>query len=487
MKMCDAHRLKGWFFLPNAPADRVPGILTWSQEDGADLELIGGFSPPPEYSQTQEGHWTARQFLGDLAESTIYGELDSGKRVSLWGAERGNYKAGITHEVKEEFWHASWLCVGAHVASADARVLRNFSVALDDLYYLTLDGRFCAPQWAMIEGVDLPGEKQEDGTYLLPYILPVIGGFRSGHSKGRSSDTAYSVNTHATRPWVSPATEADPAMKLQFMTKRRRRGPSIELSVGAQAAVAPIDGSPASAQELLNRTKPLLGLMSLATFDSSGLEWMTAQTVDDEDVSLFCHTAHRSEPNSPVEAGGPVFTFEDVPLDSFLDTWDRFTSREQAVYAWNLVVGLIGHSPLMVEERVSQVLAAAEGFDTWCLDGGQNTSLRNRLVRLHSQLPDQAKAKLQLDVDRWADWAVWARNHVAHGGTKKHRNISDFYQLKVIADSVHLVTYLVALKEFQVPSENLNRALATHPRLEVLAERCAEVSNLPLVPDPAAG
>jgi hypothetical protein len=142
----------------------------------------------------------------------------------------------------------------------------------------------------------------------------------------------------------------------------------------------------------------------------------------------------------------------------------------------------------MVEERVSQVLAAAEGFDTWCLGGGQNTALRNRLVGLHSRLSDEVKAKLQIDVDRWADWAVWARNHVAHGGTKKHRHISDFYQLKVIADSVHLVTYLVALKEFQVPSEKLIRALATHPRLEVLANRCAEISNLPLItPEPQAG
>lgn len=488
MKMCDTHRLKGWFFLPDAPADRVPGILTWSQEDGADLELIGGFSPSPEYSQTQEGHFMAEQFLGDVVESTIFGELDSGKKVCLWGAERGNYKAGLAQEVREEFWHASWLCVGAHVASADAQVLRHCSVALDDLYYLTLDGRFCAPQWATIEGVELPGEKQPDGTYLLPYILPVIGGYRTGYAKGRSVDAAYSIDTHATRPWVSPATEADPALKLQFMTKRRRRGPSIELFVGAQAAVEPIDGSPASAQDLLRMTKPLLGLMSLATFSSSGLEWMRAQTIDGEDISLFCHTGHRSDPDSSVDAGGPVFTFDDVPLSSFLETWDRLTSKAQSVYAWNLVVGLIGHSPLMVEERVSQVLAAAEGFDTWCLDGGRNTSLRNRLVRLHSELPDQAKAKLQLDVDRWADWAVWARNHVAHGGTKKHRNLTDFYQLKVIADSVQLVTYLAALKEFQVPSEYLSRALATHPRLSVLADRCAEISSLPLptTPEPQA-
>jgi hypothetical protein len=479
MKTCETHRLKGCFFLPEAPTDRVPGILTWSQRDGANLELIGGFSRKPEHEQLAEGVWRANGFASDASLNTIYGELDSGKKICLWDAQRRNYKVHISSKVWEEFWHAPWVCVGAHVASADAQVLRNFRVSLDDLYYLTGDGRFCAPTWATIEGVEHPGERQEDGTYLLPFMLPVVGGYRAGCARGSRGDTTYSIDTHATRPWVSPATEADPALKLEFMTSRRRRGPSIELSVGAQARVSLKDDAPASAEDLLNKTKPLLGLMSIATFNTSGLEWMKAETVDGDEVSLLSHMGHPSEPDARVEAGGLVFNLDDVPLDAFLETWDRLASSEQARYAWSLVVGLIGHSPLMVEEHVSHVIAAAEGFDTWCLDGGKNAELKNRLVRLHDKLPEGVKGQLQLDVDRWVDWAVWARNHVAHGGTKRHRNISDFYQLKVIADSVRLITYLAALKEFLIPDEKLSRALSTHPQLRILAERCAEISALP--------
>ncbi len=55
VKTCETHRLKGWFFLPEAPTDRVPGILASSQRDGANLELIGGFSPKPEHEQLAEG------------------------------------------------------------------------------------------------------------------------------------------------------------------------------------------------------------------------------------------------------------------------------------------------------------------------------------------------------------------------------------------------------------------------------------------------
>ena len=94
---------------------------------------------------------------------------------------------------------------------------------------------FWAPQRASIEEVDYPGEKQDDGTYLLPYILPVVGGHRAGCASGSTADTTYSIDTHATSPWVSPATEANPALKLAFMTNRLRRGPSIELSAGAYA------------------------------------------------------------------------------------------------------------------------------------------------------------------------------------------------------------------------------------------------------------
>ena len=481
MKTSDSHRVKGWFFVPETPAKRIPGILTWSQNDGADLELIGGLSAEPEYEQGVDGSWSSNPFMGDAPPNTIYGELNSGKKVCLWGAERGSYKAGIGHQVQEEFWHSSWLCVGAHVDSADAPALHGFKVALDNLYYLTDDGRFCPPRWSTIEGVEHPGEEQENGTLLLPFVLPIIGGYRAGWARGSTVGAAYSIDTHATRPWISPATEADPSLKLGFMTKRRRRGPSIEISVGAHAGVSPHDSSASSAEDLLHKARPIFGLMSLATFNTSGVEWMKAQTVDGDEVSLLCRMGHPSESDLYTEVDGVVFTLNDVSLEAFLTTWDRLVSGEQAQYAWNLVIGLIGHSPLMVEEHVGQVLAAAEGFDTWCLDGGKNTELKKRLIRLHERLPEGVKLKLGLDVEKWVDWAVWARHHVAHGGTKKHRDIKDFYQLKIIADSVRLITYLVALKEFSIPDEKVAMALSRHPRLKVLAERCAEIADLPTV------
>jgi len=206
---------------------------------------------------------------------------------------------------------------------------------------------------------------------------------------------------------------------------------------------------------------------------------MRAKTMDGTEVSLLCHLGHLSSPDLKTSSGSVVFTFTDVTLGDFLKTWEWLSTGHQAQYAWSVVVGLIGHSPRMVEEHVSQVLAAAEGFHRWCLRGGKGKELRERLILLHDRLPQELKAHLALDVGKWAGWAVWARNHVAHGGAERHRDVGDFYRLKVIADSVRLVTYLAALQELKVPVGQVKDALLNHSRIHVLAERCAEIAELP--------
>jgi hypothetical protein len=450
---------------------------------GASLELIGGLSPEPEYEQTTDASRSSSQVVGDVPPSTIYAVSDSGEKISIWGAERGSFKAGFGGEIQEEFWQAGWVCIGAHVVAVDTPILHGFTVALDNLYYLAGDGRFCPPQWVHIEGVERPGEKQDDGTFLVPYILPVIGGHRSGYVSASTENTTYMVDTYATHPWISPATEAMPALKLDFMTNRRRSGPIIELSVDTFTRIDAVGNSERSAKELLNSMKPLLDLISLATFDTPGVEWMRAQTVNDEEVSLLCRLEFKGKPDLPFAYGDLVFTLDDVSFGDFLATWQRLARAKQSRYAWNAAMGVINHSPLMVEGHISQVLAAAEGFHKWCLGHRKKGELEARLRQLYDSLPSSLKERLQLDVDRWADWAAWARNHIDHGGSHQYREISDFYQLKIIADSVRLIMYLAVLKEFTVPNNKLEEALSNHARLKVLAERCAQVSSLPAPSD----
>lgn len=478
MRQCEAQRFTGWFYLPESPDNRVPGILTWQPDGGATLELIGGFSPRTEFHKNPSGGVVTHQIVDDVRPGTIYGESVSGESLSIWDAQRGRCTTGFNGDVREEFWHSSWICVGAHIASSQEPALNKATVAIDDLYYLTEDGRFCAPQWATIEGVAHPREQQPDGTLLTPYILPVVGGLRAEYAHADTADARYSIATTATRPWISQATEAMPDLKLQMMTNNLRQGPTVKLQVGAHVSIQlPADAS-GSAADFVERIGAIDDLVQLATFDACGITQISLDASNDQKTSLLMHTGKVARPDDVHKPTSIVFTLADVSLQAFLETRNRFTDGNQASYAWSVVVGLCGHTSRLVEEYVSQALAAAEGFHRWCLNGGAEVQLNARLRTLHDRLAPEAQAALGLDIEQWASWAVWARNHVAHGGTNRWRPIRDSFQLHVVAESVHLVTYLAALQEFGVPTEKVRDALLNHPRLSGLAERASQVNDL---------
>lgn len=478
MRQCETQRIKGWFYLPESPDDRRPGILTWLPDEGATLELIGGFSPEPEYRETDTGGWTANQVVGDVRPGSIYGESDSGQPITLWDAQRGKYTAGLIRGVHDEFWQSSWICVGAHIPSPQVPSFAEAVVTIDELYYLTEDARFCPPQWARIEGVEHPGEEQPDGTRLMPYILPVIGGLRAEYARGEDNDAEYSIATTATHPWVSDATETWPDLKLQMMTTNLRCGPVVKLRVGAHVSIRLRDGALISAAKVVERIGPIDDLVQLATFEACGIEKIRLDADDGTTVAILVHDGKRARPDGVHDATAVVFTLVDVPLNRYMQAQQRLTYGKQASYAWSVVVGLCGRSSRIVEEYVSQAVAAAEGFHRWCLQGPDNASLNTRLKALHDRLAPEIQERIGLDTEQWASWAVWARNHVAHGGTNRWRELRDYFQLHAVAESVHLVTYLAALQELEVPVTKVLEALLNHPRLQLLAERAYKVNEL---------
>uniref|UniRef100_UPI001C3F43CA ApeA N-terminal domain 1-containing protein n=1 Tax=Dietzia cinnamea TaxID=321318 RepID=UPI001C3F43CA len=459
--------------------NRLPGILTWEPTGGATLELLGGFSPPPEYQPDQDGSgFHTTRMIGDVRPGTIYGETPSGRKISIWDAQRGKYTVnGFGHQVREEFWSAQWVCIGDHIVSPDESKFANAEIVLDELYYMIDDPRLCPPKWANIEGVDNPRERLDNGTFLLPYVLPVIGGNRNECVAANTDDVCYALNTRATAPWISPATEAMPDLKLDLMTNRQRRGPVINLSVGASASIRRSDGAAGSASDFVDRMSPIIDLVRLATFDSCGVEKIALSTIDGENISLLTRIGEDAAPTAPHEPESVVFDFADVPLAKYLATRESLTTVHHADYAWNVIIGHCGYAPRFTEQYVSQVLAAAEGFHTWCL-GNPEATLSVRLHALHESLPADVQKQLGLDVENWAKWSVWARNHVAHGGAKQKKSITDHSQLYAVAKTVHLVTYLAVLRQLDVPIAKIRDALLNHPRLSNFVPHCEVVNKI---------
>lgn len=187
MRQSDDSRFTGWFFLPNATEERIPGVLIWTPATGADLELFGGFSPKPKYRPSPDGAGVVTDsIVGDVRPGTILGVTTGGKKLSIWDAHREKVSAKFDGAVQQESWTSSWVAVGEHIESPDSLVFSEVALALDDLYYLTSDSRIYQIQWAKFEGIEDPGKKLENGTLVTPYILPIVGGFRAEVEHGKT-------------------------------------------------------------------------------------------------------------------------------------------------------------------------------------------------------------------------------------------------------------------------------------------------------------
>jgi hypothetical protein len=469
-------RITGWFWLPEADQVRVPGILTWDQADGANLELIGGLNAPGSEGAKPERPRKPDQFDG---AATILGQSTDARAITIWQAQLGNHRSRQDGQWIEQFWNASWVIVGDHLPDAASTHFSAVTADIDNLYYLTMDGRLCPPQWTSIPGVEDPAKQQPDGTVLYPWALGVVGGHRASVSSASLSGLTYRIATDATRPWISPATEAYPALKLDLMTRRTRRGCSVKVLVTSSAHIEPKDGGQIVGGSLLETLSPLLSLVRLATFERPGLAGLSAVTDDERQVQILCRSGHPAAPEeSPGDSSSPVFTLTDVSLSSYFDFWSKSTASPQARYALNVALGIIGHRSRFVEEGLSQTLAAAEGFHAWCLGEGGRSGLDKRLKALHNALPEQVQTYLGLPIDQWADWGRWARNHVDHAGVDEHRDLTPM-QMQRLSDAVGLVLYLRILMGIGVSEANMLEALRTNRRLEMLREKAAAL-DLPL-------
>lgn len=396
--------------------------------------------------------------------------------------------------MNEERWLSGLVCVGEHILSEE-KIFTKATFYIDELYYLVNDGRILPPEWCQMKGIDRPGEKLENGTCLTPYMLPIIGGFRAGKFEGDTEDTHYSINTFATRPWSSEATEKYPSLKLNFMLKHQRHGLVLPISVDASISITLRKNTEepedlvGTASNLMDRFMPIHDLMRLATFQPCSVSRVQLQSQNNcDDTYLLKKFGEVAQPYESHDHDNMVFTLNNVSLENFLEKREYLTSTDGAISPWSILIGLCGYFSNYAEEYISQSFAAAEGFHTLCLGKGENYidasgqsknyCLNKRLKELYVLLPQKIQDKMKFDVEEWAKRAVKARNHAAHGGSTRpgaSTSLSDRYDIAV---SVFLVTYLVALNELGVPAEKICGALLNHPKISLAMSYCDKVRSM---------
>ena len=476
MNIYEHHEVLGWFFLPEDPDNRVPGVLKWDPAKGAEIKLMGGISTSIIQPLGSGGVYTITDEIVTPSR-TIYLDADDGKKYSIWDAYRKKVIA------ERECWESSQVYCGHHILF-DEKVFIQATFVLDGLDYLVKTVDFHEPDFSP----KLPEEEQSDGSILTHYVLP-ISSKTCAETTGQSKGAFYSIVTSVVHDIKGDSATGGPYLKSKWLVEYRRRGPMLTIYFGkteVRIAFRKDNESIGDLGEPFSNFiyKPILDLVQLATFQPCGIAEVRLQTNKYEsDGVLLKRFSELARPFEDHDINGVVFTLDDVPLQFFLKKWEALT-KNGADYPWSIATGLCGYSPRYVEEYVIQSVAAAEGFHKLCLGKGktyidpdgkaQKYHLKDRLRELYNLLPEKIQKILRLNVDEWVDYAAEARNHVGHGGSAASGTVMDILDFHSIAVSVHLVTYLVILNELGVSSERIGKVLENHPCISEAKQHCSK-------------
>ena len=122
----------GLWWLPDAPGERIPGILRYSPDDGPVLSLIGAFedrimsTPSPGLTPFHEGTrtWDVIHGAAEQREITLLGCVPNGGTRTI----AARVKSPDTQTVV-----ATTALVGAHVNGEDEAAFSAAEVAVEDL------------------------------------------------------------------------------------------------------------------------------------------------------------------------------------------------------------------------------------------------------------------------------------------------------------------------------------------------------------------
>ena len=475
MNIYEHHEIKGWFFLPEKPDNRVPGVLKWDPSDGgrATVELIGGFLP-------------AGATENNMLKQTLYLETVRGKKYSVWDAIS---TSSLSNEIKtyEEHWYSNQIYFGDHILPTDASFTKA-TFELDELYYVADDQRIFKPEKGQGKVWEQTGQNSYSRPFLSFFKLPILSGNHRGKFTGSTKDAQYSINTWATHPY--PNDSYNHRCGLRFM-----------ISVGANVSImlrnegTETGKLAGTASDLIDKFVPIYDLMRLATFQPCGVANIQLQQHDNEHGSLLVNLGEVARPNEHHEQLDVVFTLNDISLENFLKKRERLMNNYGAFDSWNILISFCGYSSKYMEEYISQILAAIESFHKRCLGKAGNLNLKERLEDLYFLLPPKIRNQIKFDDDIgiWAELAANVRHRAAHAGPqdekdgkanpdagaiKRYVGTLSISDRNAIAVSAHLVTYLVLLNELGVSSEAICNALNMHPKISTMVYYCSKVRSL---------
>lgn len=476
----------GVWWLPEAPSEKVPGVLRYDPEDGLSLSLIGTFedriltTDSSGWTAVHEGTrtWEVMHGVAELREITLLGCVPRSTRRTMGARVTSPDKQTVT---------ATVAIIGAHVSGDADPAFARAEVSVEDLSLWAassvFDGSLGAPDGKI------------DGTGRIS-VKPV---------KAQSvvvDDTEYRLQHTHTLPFFD-----------------QRKGGSVG-RVRDTVSICVVPAEPFSLSVALQEASLVQDLISLATHRAAGVIWLRLEVAGTEshfpdgrplprrraDV-LYSPAALGKHDAKAVDHHRMFFTCGTIPFEEVMPRWCKAHGRLEA--ATNMILGLryaparfvennlltavgaaeVLHRNLRIDEKPfpnAEFRAMREAMLAQVPDEHRNRfkgairndpTLRDRLHALAARPDQEAIAQLLPDVDHWAKWTTRARNDLAHEGRTPNHSIEE---LIAVVEVTTAVVILNVLHELGLPAERQREIVREHPQLRATFRTAAEW----LVPSP---
>jgi len=477
----------GLWWLPDAPDEKVPGVLRYKPGDGPVLSLIGVFedrimsSPSPGLTLFHEGSptWDVIHGAAEHREVSLLGCFPSGSKRTFGARVKSPDKQTVA---------ATTALIGAHVAGEDDAAFSAVEVSVEDL-----------------------------GLWAASSVFEGLFGAPGGKLDGTGS---ISVKRVETKSVVVDGTEFSLTHRHTLPHFDQRKGGTVG-QMRDTASVRAVPAVPISVGRARETASLVQDLVAFAMHRAAGVIWLRLEVADTDWVLPDGRPAPRRHAEvlySPVALGKHdakvidhyrvLFTCASLPFEEVVPRWCEAHGRLQA--ATNMILGLRYAPARYVENNLLTAVGAAEvlhrglGIDEKPFAADEFTAmraamlaqvpeehqdrfkgairndltLRDRLCALAARPDQEAIALLMPDVDRWAKRTARARNDLAHEGRTPNHS---FEELIAVVDVTTAVVILNVMHELGLPAERQREIMQEHPQLRATARAAREWLVAPAV------
>lgn len=460
----------GYWWLPDDPEHRVPGVLRYIPKDGLHLTLIGGFE-----------HHEHHKVDGGTAVTS-----ESKTWPVLWGATRN---ASIT----------LFDCFPIHSVSSLFKLDQEYPdeqaiSATTALIGLHLRNRFDAIFTKCIVSVENLTMWSNSSPFTSSF------GIEDGRYDGTCSITLGETQSP---PTVVDGTTAMLGHEITMSAFNHTRAHStasimdaafVSFTPEAPIALADAEAWAGSLQDLvslaMDRACSLLRLELRIPLDVE--QNPSGYPIHDNRVLVYAQGITLGDTTAPaVDQRDIVFSCKDIPFDALLPRW--WAARTRFSTAIDMLLGLKYAPAQYVESNLLSATGAAEVFHRSLsttgadaspvdpmtaqseqrADGQENptksahpkkrTILRERLRDLASRPDSQAMEFLLPAADTWAATTAHIRNAITHDGQAPKNTSDELYAIVMVTTAVVTMNLL---QELGLPSDLQRKVVREHPAFQ---------------------